>query len=156
MKKVITIAFVFLLLAGIPTISSMSIKNTPNILSKLPNINGPKISTLDDIPDWAVGNFTAVWGLNINGQPGDPLGLVIGYYGEHLFAGLITNTSAPNGWIWGIRFSIFMFGMVANIEGEEQAPFVGLGLWNEEEFYYRIMSIVGPTFYIYGVYTPFE
>lgn len=156
MKKVITITVVFLLFAGIPTISSMSIKNISNIQSNLPVNTRPEISTLDDIPEWAIGNFTAVWGLNINGQPGDPLGLILGYYGEHLFAGLITNTSAPNGWIWGIRFSIFMFGMVANIEVEEKAPFVGLGLWNEQEFYYRIMSIVGPTFYIYGVYTPFE
>ncbi len=156
MKKVMIVAFLCLIFAGLTTTSAISAEKAANIQSIVSIRNTPNISTLNEIPDWAIGNFTAVWGININGQPSEPIGLVLGYYGTHLFAGLITNTSAPNGWIWGIRLSIFMVGKVANIEGEKQAPFVGLGLWNEENFYYRIMSIVGPTFYIAGVYHPFE
>ena len=156
MKKAIIIGFVFLLFVGIPLTSAISVERAANIKSILPIKNGPNILTLNDIPDWAIGNFTGVWGININGEPyEDPLGLVLGYYGTNLFAGLITNTTAPNGWIWGIRFSVFMFGVVANIEGDQQAPFVGIGLWNEDGFYYRIMGIIGPTFYIAGVYNPF-
>ena len=154
MKKTIIILFVCLLFAGIPITSAISFEKAAfikNFTKEQP------VQTLEDIPEWAIGNFTAVWGLNVNGEPyGDPLGLVIGYYGTNIFAGLITNTTAPNGWIWGYRFSIFMIGIVANIDGEQKAPFIGIGLWNEEGFYYRIMSIVGPTLYIAGVYTPFE
>ena len=153
MKKTIIIGIICLLLIGIPITSAISVEKATfikNIRKDQP------IQTLKDIPEWAIGNFTAVWGLNINGEPTDPLGLVLGYYGIRLFAGIVTNTTAPNGWIWGYRFSIFMIGMVANIDGEQKAPIIGIGVWNEEGFYYRIMSIVGPTFYIAGVYNPFE
>ena len=52
--------------------------------------NEQPIQTLEDIPEWAIGNFTGVWGLNLNGQPQDPVGLVLGYYGEYIFGGLVT------------------------------------------------------------------
>ncbi len=157
MKKLILITFIFLLFVGIPITSAISIEGASNIQNIIPIKNRPNISTLEDIPEWAIGNFTGVWGININGEPyEDPLGLVLGYYGKRFFAGVVTNTTAPNGWIWGIRFSVFMVGMVANIDGEQKAPIVGIGLWNEKNFYYRIMGIIGPTFYIAGVYHPFE
>jgi len=154
MKKTIIIGIICLLLIGIPITSAISVEKATFIKSIRKD---QPIQTLEDIPEWAIGNFTAVWGLNINGEPyEDPLGLVLGYYGTHLFAGIVTNTTAPNGWIWGYRFSIFMIGMVANIDGEKKAPIIGIGVWNEEGFYYRIMSIVGPTFYIAGIYNPFK
>ena len=152
MKKTIIILFLCLLFTGIPLTSAISVEKVSFIkdISK-----DHTISTLEDIPEWAIGNYTAVWGLNILGEPQEPLGLVLGYYGTNLFAGLVTNTTAPNGWIWGYRFSIFMIGIVANLDGEQKVPFIGIGLWNEEGFYYRIMSIFGPTIYIAGTYTPF-
>ena len=154
MKKTIIIGIICLLLIGIPIASAISIEK-PIFFNRIQK--DQPIQTLNDIPEWAIGNFTAVWGLNINGEPyEDPLGLVLGYYGTNILAGIVTNTTAPNGWIWCYRFSIFMIGLVANLDGEQKAPFVGIGIWNEEGFYYRIMSIVGPTFYIAGVYTPFE
>ena len=154
MKKTIIIGIICLLLVGIPITSAISVEKATFI--KDIRKDRP-IQTLEDIPEWAIGNFTGVWGLNINGEPyEDPLGLVLGYYGTNLFAGVITNNTAPNGWRWGYRFSFFMFGMIANIDGEQRAPFVGIGGWNEEGFYYRIMSIVGPTLYIAGVTNPFE
>jgi hypothetical protein len=154
MKKTIIIGIIFLFLIGIPMTSAVNVERmtyVKNLRTENP------VGSLEEIPDWAIGNFTGVWGFNVNGEPyEDPLGLILGYYGEHLFAGLLTNTTAPNGWIWGIRFSVFMFGMVANLEGEQKIPIVGIGGFNEENFYYRFMSIVGPTFYMAGVYTPFE
>jgi len=154
MKKTIIIGIIFLLVVGIPMTSAVNVERmtyVKNLRTENP------VGSLEDIPDWAIGNFTGVWGFNVNGEPyEDPLGLLLGYYGQHLFAGLLTNTTAPNGWIWGIRFSVFMFGMVANLEGEQKIPIVGIGGFNEENFYYRFMSIVGPTFYMAGVYTPFE
>lgn len=154
MKRTIIIGIIFLFLIGIPMTSAVNVERmtyVKNLKSENP------VGSLEDIPDWAIGNFTGVWGFNVNGEPyEDPLGLIIGYYGQHLFAGLLTNTTAPNAWIWGIRFSVFMFGMVSNFEGEQKIPIVGIGGFNEENFYYRFMSIVGPTFYMAGVYTPFE
>ena len=154
MKKTIIIGIIFLLLVGIPMTSAVNVERMTYV-KNLRNEN--PVGTLEDIPEWAIGNFTGVWGFNVNGEPyEDPLGLVVGYYGQHLFAGLLTNTTAPNGWIWGIRFSVFMFGMVANLNGEQQIPIVGIGGFNEDNFYYRFMSIVGPTFYMAGIHTPFE
>jgi hypothetical protein len=152
MKKTILIGIILLLFIGIPITSAVSIEKSTFIKNL---VKEQSIQTMEDIPDWAIGNFTGVWGLNIGGQPGTPLGLFIGYYGTNLFAGMFTNTSAPSGWLWGFRFSFFMFGMVANITGEQSTYIVGLGGFNETHFYYRIMGIVGPTIYIAGVYNPF-
>ncbi|MBU0497423.1 MAG: hypothetical protein KKC68_09685 [Candidatus Thermoplasmatota archaeon] len=113
--------------------------------------------TIDDPPSWTIGNFTGVWGLNAMGHPLSPEGIIFGYYGQHRFLGAFTNTTAVNGYLAGITFGPFMFGVVANVTGEGRAPFVGLGGQNGTtmEFYYRIMGIVGPTFYLYGFYNPY-
>lgn len=153
MKKIIGICIMTLLIAGIPITTAVSVEKTTLIKNYR---NEQSVQTLDDIPEWAIGNFTGVWGLNLNGEPQEPVGLVLGYYDDHRFAGVVTNTTAPNGWIGGYRFSIFMIGIVANINGEKKIPIIGIGIWNDEQFYYRFMSIVGPTIYIAGVYTPFE
>jgi hypothetical protein len=154
MRKLIFVGIIVILLLGFPMVSAVNVERATYIKS-LRSEN--PVGSLDDIPEWAIGNFTGVWGFNVNGEPyDDPIGLVIGYYGEHLFAGLLTNTTAPNGWIIGYRFSIFMFGMVANLDGSQKVPIVGLGVFNDEAFYYRFMSIAGPTFYLAGYYTPFE
>jgi hypothetical protein len=153
MKKVI-VAGIFLLFAlGIPMTSAVKPGNTALVRNL---INDNAVVSPEDVPEWAIGNFTGVWGFNVNGEPyEDPIGLVVGYYGTRLFAGLLTNTTAANGWMWGFRFSVFIFGMVANLDGTQTAPIVGIGGFNETGFYYRFMSIVGPTFYMAGIYAPF-
>jgi hypothetical protein len=153
MKKLIIFGLIFLLVAGIPVTSAISAEKTTFIKN---HMDEQPVQTLNDIPEWAIGNFTGVWGLNLDGEPQEPIGFVLGYYGNHRFAGVITNTTAPNGWIWGFRFNIFMIGIVTNINAEQKVPIVGIGVWNNEQFYYRLMSIVGPTIYIAGVYTLFE
>ncbi len=153
MKKLITVSVIILLIAGIPTITAVSVEKTTIVKNQR---NEQPVQTLDDIPEWAIGNFTGVWGLNLNGEPQEPVGLVLGYYDDHRFVGVFTNTTAPNGWIGGYRFSMFMIGFVTNINVEKKLPIIGIGIWNDEQFYYRLMSIVGPTIYIAGVYTPFE
>ena len=153
MKKLIIFGVITLLIVGIPITTAASVEKTTFIKN---HRNEQPVPTLEDIPEWAIGNFTGVWGLNLNGEPQEPVGLVLGYYDDHRFAGVVTNTTAPNGWIWGYRFSIFMIGIVANIDGEKRIPIIGIGAWNDEQFYYRIISIVGPTIYIAGIYTPFE
>jgi hypothetical protein len=152
MKKTIIVGLICIFLVCIPLSSAESIEKQ-NFHRNL--IKQQTIQTTD-IPEWALGNFTGIWGINIGGQPGTPRGLVFGYYATHRFVALFTNTTAPNGWLWGIRFGYFMFGIVANITGEQRTYFVGLGGFNETHFYYRIMGIVGPTFYIGGIYNPFE
>jgi len=153
MKKVIIVGILLLFVIGIPMTSAVRVDKTffvKNLLNEKP------ATSIEDPPEWAIGNFTGIWGFNVNGEPyEDPIGLVVGYYGNKLFAGVLTNTTAPNGWIWGFRFSVFMFGMVSNLEGTQKAPIVGIGGFNETGFYYRFMGIVGPTFYMAGVYTPF-
>ena len=153
MKKTIIVGIICLLVAGIPISSAVSIEK-PTLFKNL--INEKPIQTVEDIPEWAIGNFTGIWGINIGGQPGDPLGQVFGYYGTNRFVGVFTNSTAPNGWLWGIKFGFFMFGIIANITGEQSTYFVGLGGFNETHFYYRIMGFVGPTFYLGGVHNPFE
>ena len=148
------IGIICLLLIGIPNTSAVYIKK-PTYLSNIQNEYS--YQTQDEPPTWALGNFTGYWGLNIVGQPGIPLGLVFGYYGAFRFVAVFTNTTAPNGYLVGIRFSYFMFGIIANITGVQKTLFVGLGGSNETEtdFYYRIMGILGPTFYIAGTYNKF-
>ena len=154
MRKLILVGIISIMLMGIPMVSAVNVERATfikNLRSENP------VGSLEDIPEWAIGNFTGIWGFNVNGEPyEDPIGLTFGFYGDHLFAGILTNTTAANGWIFGFRFSVFMFGMVANLDGSQKVPIVGIGGFNEENFYYRFMSIVGPTFYIAGVYAPFE
>jgi hypothetical protein len=153
MRKLILVGIVTIMLMGIPMVSAVNLERA-TFLKSMRSEN--PVGSLEDIPEWAIGNFTGVWGFNVNGEPyEDPIGITAGYYGNRLFAGFLTNTTAPNGWILGFRFSFFMFGIVANLDGSQKVPIVGIGVWNDEIFYYRFMSIVGPTFYIAGVHTPF-
>lgn len=112
-------------------------------------------------PDWATGNFSGVWGLNIAGQPLPPVGWLAGYYsnmGIGRFVGVFSPFNVTNitGYIGGILLGPFMLGIVGNSTTGNQTYFVGLGGANTTHFYWRIMGFVGPTFYMYGIYTKFK
>lgn len=148
MKKILLLA-ICLMLVGIPITSGLQLEKQ---IYQIPEQTAP---IPEDIPQWAIGNFTGVWGLNINGQPTDPIGLIAGYYGTYRFVGIITNSTAPNGWIAGFTFRSFLIGRVGNLSGENTVPVIGIGIRNETGFYYRVMSFFGPTIYIAGIYHPF-
>jgi len=69
MKKLIIVSVIILLIAGIPIITAVSVEKT-TLLNNYRNEQ--PVQTLNDIPEWAIGNFTGVWGLNLNGEPPVP------------------------------------------------------------------------------------
>ena len=48
-----------------------------------------------------------------------------------------------------------MLGIIGD-NSDQNSLIVGLGGRNETHFYFRLMGIVGPTFYIAGIYKPIE
>lgn len=116
----------------------------------------------DDAPDWALGNFSGVWGLNFLGFPLPPSGWVEGYYstwGLGQIQGTYGNYNQDNYFeIQGTMLWIFMFGFIRDPQTGNGTAFTGLGGIKAEtqEFYYRLNGIIGPTFYMLGNYTPFE
>jgi hypothetical protein len=116
----------------------------------------------DTPPDWAMGNFSGVWGLNVLGQPLPPAGWVAGYYAFNglfgRFEGVfdVFNVTNATGAIGGFFLGPFMFGQIVNRTTGNSTGFVGIGGANTTHFYWRIMGILGPTFYMYGVYSKFE
>jgi hypothetical protein len=162
MKKIVVIFGISILLIWMFATTAVVFQKTvtaKQLLSK----DCKTLSTIDDPPDWATGNFTGVWGFNILGQPFRPLGWVGGYYSDIFcikFAGVFAEfeDQQPTGYLGGYIIGPFMLGIVGNITTEEETYFVGIGGYNEtsSEFYWRIIGIVGPSFYMYGTYTRFS
>jgi len=113
-----------------------------------------------DPPEWASGYFYGIVGLtNQNGQPGNNRGVTAGYCQEDFkgrFAGIIAENSEkdPEIFITGKITGPFLFGIIGNISKEKYNGIVGIGFRNETHFYFRLMGIVGPTFYMAGKYFP--
>jgi hypothetical protein len=113
-----------------------------------------------DPPEWASCYFYGFVGLtNQNGQPGIYWGLTAGYCQDDFkgrFAGLITENSEedPRFFMTGKITGPFLLGIIGNISTEKYTGIVGIGFRNETHFYFRLMGIVGPTFYIAGKYLP--
>ena len=124
--------------------------------------SSPRLS--DDPPDWANGNFSGVWGLDIWGETHIPIGWLYGYW-KNMKIGYFYGAFAEFGeedfdhYLTGFFFGPFMFGKIGIIDeqdNETQELFVGLGGYNQTHFYWRIMGQTGPTFFMYGVYTRFN
>jgi len=126
-----------------------------------------KKTTIKDVneteaPEWAVGNFSGVWGLNIWGQPLPAAGWIEGYYSDNFFFRMQgvygkNNETYPICNISTWAFGPFLFGGAQNISTGNGTFIMGLGGVNEtQHFYWRISAIIGPNFYIYGNYTKFE
>lgn len=131
----------------------------------MPTVIEETISANNTPPDWAKGNFTGVWGINIWGEVDIPLGWLAGYYTDvrlGFFYGGFAEFGEENAtaYLSGIFFGPFMLGTISEMIGENvsgnQSLFVGLGNYNETNFYWRIMGMKGPTYFMYGTYSMFE
>lgn len=146
MKKLSILVSLFVVVTMLPLTSAMTI----------PTFNTTISDTLDaDPPEWATGRFVGVVGItNPMGRPQSYGGYVAGYYEKEefkgRFAGVIErrNASEPTGYIGGYIRGPFLFGIIGNLSTRDHKPIVGIGMTNETHAYFRLMSLVGPTFYI--------
>jgi hypothetical protein len=146
MKKTYILVSFIILVTMLPITSAMTI---PTLKTTIPH-------TLDaDPPEWATGSFVGIVGLtNPMGRPQPYGGHVAGYYGKEdftgRFAGVIArrNASEATGYIGGYIRGPFLFGIMGNLSSRDHIPIVGIGRTNETHAYFRLMSLVGPTFYI--------
>ena len=158
MKKIITIPVVILLVAAIPAATALS--HQP--LSKPPVLlTSPPHYTNDTPPSWATGNFSGVWGVTILGVPVAPLGWITGYYQTIGFGRLEAvyanfNETNATSFLKGIMIWIFFLGGAGDLQTGNATWVSGIGVANDTHFYWRINAIIGPSFYIFCTYTPFE
>jgi len=163
MKKILVIVGVCSLLITMPittAIPTKLVKNSRILNPIMPSIKKQTVN-LDDPPDWAKGNFTGVWGINILGIPLAPLGWIAGYYqriGLGNLAGVFGgfNDTNATGEIVGIMLWIFFLGGVGSIETGNGTYVSGLGIANETHYYMRLNAIIGPSYYIFVKYAKFE
>ncbi|HEC81479.1 MAG TPA: hypothetical protein ENI42_03520 [Thermoplasmatales archaeon] len=114
-------------------------------------------------PEWATGNFTGEWGISVFGVPFIALGWVKGFYEntglvgrmEGVFAEYNKSETAKIG---GFLVGPFFIGAVGNETTGNWTYAVGLGVFNvsSSEFYFRLMGLFGPNYYMYGTYSEFE
>ena len=151
MKKTIISIILSTMILTIPTFVGAT--------STFPNINEMDYLSLNDIPDWATGNFIGLVGITSNfGNPGPYNGYIAGYYENEGFKGKFVgalakeDTNDLSGFIGGYLGGPFLIGILTNSSADKMFPIVGIGASNETHFYYRIMGLVGPTMYIAGRY----
>jgi hypothetical protein len=160
-KKIIMIGIIVLLLCMPISLSySISVPTIKNI--KNYKVSSTGINNTTEVPEWAVGNFSGVWGLNVLGVPLEPAGWIEGYYSDAFFFRMQgvygkNNETEPMCNISTWAFGPFLIGGVQDIATGNGTFVVGLGGVNEtQHFYWRISAIIGPNFYIYGTITKFE
>jgi len=151
-KKIFLILIIISIIV-LPTVTAIDINKIENNKLK---------SYLVDPPEWASNYFYGIVGAtNQNGQPEDHKGVTIGYCQNNFkgkFAGVISEKDEKNPeiFIGGKISGPFLFGIIGNISTEKYTGIVGIGFRNETHFYFRLMGILGPTFYITGIYKPIE
>ena len=160
MKKLMLILGVCFLLVAMPTLSALPMRapkthHLDTVMEEQAIESKEPIQPMD-VPEWAEGNLTGLWGVNVLGQPLEPIGWLYGFYGTYQFAAAfwVFNESEISGYIGGLHIGPFLLGKIV-FPDENETLFVGLGGRNETHFYYRLMGIVGPTFYIYGIHIKF-
>jgi len=160
-KKIVTIGLC-LLLIGMPAVlgANQPMLRTHRVVE---NDDHPQQTPIpvEDPPEWANGNFSGVWGIDIWGEAQIPLGWLYGYYKRMnfgIFYGAFNEfgEEQDNFFLQGIFVGPFMFGTLGNDTGANDTLFVGLGGYDETNFYWRIMGQTGPTFFMYGNYSKFE
>ncbi len=162
MNKKLLFAVVIVLILCMPISMSYSISNTKIETTESYKLSITGNNNTTEPPEWAVGNFSGVWGLNILGVPLEPAGWIEGYYSDTFLFHMQgvygeNNQTTPmcNISIWA--FGPFLIGAAQNISTGNGTFIVGLGGVNEtQHFYWRISAIIGPSFYMYGTYTKFE
>jgi len=160
MKKIIIAISICVLLLIMPTTISISTK----IIKTNKNQDFIKENHFsnENRPLWAQGNFTGYWGLNIVGELYIPLGKIIGYYsiGYHSKLKRVgyfqvdfkefddDNVTRLKGFFWGD----YMIGKQLYLDSENTTAIAGLGRYNEtnSEFFWRVMAIKGPTYFMWG------
>ncbi len=114
-----------------------------------------------DIPEWAQGEIKGVWGLTLFGLPLPEAGWIEGYAtnkGVGRFEAIYdekNNTNASN-FLEGVYIGPFLLGKAGNRITGNGTLFVGIGGANETHVYFRIMGILGPTFYVHAEYERYE
>lgn len=170
MKKLLPILVIGILLIGMPMATAISSplkqlsqstkKTLGNDISTF--VNTKTASTKDSPPNWANGNFSGVWGLDIWGEYHIPLGWMFGYYKwsvnfGYFYAGFAFFGEPNVSWyIQGYFFGPFMFGSIGENEYSNETLFVGIGRYNETDYHWRVMGEIGPTFFMHGTYTKFD
>jgi hypothetical protein len=151
-----------ILLLGMTMTSAISSPLKQSFRSVINKIdNDISISIKDIPPNWANGNFTGVWGIDIWGEYQIPLGWMFGYYKlginiGYFAAGFNFFGETEISWfIQGYIFGIFMFGSMDPNEYTNQTFFVGIGNCNETDYHWRVMGEEGPVFFMNGKYTIF-
>ena len=164
MKKILLAIGLCFLLLGMSAATSMSIPKIKDLNSKirLNNIS----SDSEDTPNWAAGNFTGSWGLNIWGGDWFPIGCIEGYYGigflwDIKIGRFLIECGGEDGKengtnLEGIFFGPFLLGNVIDMETGNTSAFVGIGEYNEINFRWRVMAKSGPVLYIKGTFAEFE
>lgn len=162
MKKLLLVTVISILLIGLPAATAISppIKKPLKIIGKT-IINDINYIKEDTPPNWANGNFSGVWGLDIWGEYHIPIGWMFGYYKlginiGYFVAGFNFFEEPDISWfVQGYIFGIFMFGSMDANEYTNQTFFVGIGNCNETTYHWRVMGEQGPTFFMHGKYTVF-
>lgn len=134
------------------------------LVSKIPNKIKESMPELkefyqDEPPDWADGWYIGAW-LDKNGDDYNILGYLAGYYhkgtrpNRGFYAGVwnVTGNNTFNG-MGGIALGIFTFGRI-QLPNEKKIPYTGFLFTNQTHFVGRIMSVVGPPVYMYGIHQP--
>jgi hypothetical protein len=169
MKHMVLLVGIGLLMLGMPLAQSTNTAIMADAAgSVLTDTAAPGIrsndqsQTTDEPPSWANGNFSGVWGYDIWGEVHIPVGWMLGYYRHntkfgYFYAGFAEFGAENISWfIQGYFFGPFMFGSLGQNESANTTLFVGIGRYNETNYYWRLMGETGPTFFIYGTYTKFD
>ena len=161
MKKLIIAMGICFLLVGMPAMTAFPTEKIRHTRTIFPTISPISLDN-DAPPDWAAGNFSGVWGLNILGVPLPPAGWVKGYFANQpglgrLEAGFAEfNVTNATGLIGGFMLWVFFIGGIQSVETGNGTYVAGIGVANETHFYWRLNAIIGPSYYIHCEYSKFE
>jgi len=161
MNKILILGICFLLIT-MPIIPAFPFQNMQKMM---PQINKKTTTTSfdnDTPPDWAAGNFTGEWGLNLLGIPLPSSGWIKGYFAVQPGLGRLEaefaefNVTNATGQIGGFMIWVFFIGGVISTATGNGTYIAGIGVANESHFYWRLNAIIGPSYYIHCKYSKFE
>jgi len=162
MKKVICAVGICFFILTMPVLTAFPVQKQHHFEHQLLNTSSSCELTNDTPPDWAAGNFSGVWGLNLLGFPLPASGWVQGYFAKQPGLGRLEaefaefNVTNATGRIAGIMIWVFFLGGVQSVETGNGTVVSGIGVANETHFYWRLNAIIGPSYYIHCEYTKFE
>jgi len=161
MKKLIIALGICFLLVGMPAMTAFPLGKIRHTSTIFPMTSQVSLDT-NAPPDWAAGNFSGVWGLNLAGVPLPPAGWVEGYFDNQPGLGRLEadfanfNVTNATGLIAGFMLWVFFIGGVQSVETGNGTWVAGIGVANETHFYWRLSAIIGPSYYIHCEYSKFE